>query len=62
MEVDDDGEAGGGCGGGGYVEAEPEFACGVDCDIKGFDTIGGVFGGRGFEVEEVQETTVDGAV
>lgn len=63
MEVDNDGEAGCcGCGSGGCVEAEPKFAWGVDCDIKAFDTIDGVFGRRGFEVEEVQESTVDSAV
>ncbi len=62
MEIDDDGEAGFGGGGGGGVEAEPEVAGRVDCDIKAFDSIDGSFGGRGFDAEEVYETTVDGTV
>ncbi|XAR55683.1 hypothetical protein NMG60_11035840 [Bertholletia excelsa] len=49
-------------GGSGDKEAEPEVARGVDCVVGGRDTGEGFAGGRGFDVEELHEGAVHGAV
>lgn len=63
MEEDHDWErVGVGVGIGGDEEAEPEFASGVHGDVIGFDAFDGFGNGTRCEVEEGDETTVEGAV
>lgn len=46
----------------GNEETEPEVSTGVDGDVGGLNAVKGVGVRVGFEVEEVHETAVDGAV
>lgn len=62
MKVNNNWHVGGRGGGGGDVKAEPEVAGGINHGIKAFDAIKGLFGRRSFEVKEVHDATVDGAI
>lgn len=62
VEEDNDGETGSGGNGDGRVETEPEVAGGVYGGIEGRYGLDGFAVGRGFEVQETEETAVDGAI
>lgn len=60
VEENEDGNGRGGIGGG--EETEPEWAGGVDGDVRCGNGVDGVGIRTALDVQEVHETTVDGAV
>ena len=62
MEVDGDGKLLASLGGARKEVAEPEVPGGVDGDVGCGDAVNWLVGGGDFEINEVNETAVDGAI